>query len=103
MAFLLARGYTVFPVNPGLVGQSIQGQPVYASLEACPPPIDMVDIFRATEAAESVIETAIESKDTLGIQAIWCQLGVLPYKAAARAEKAGLTVIMDRCPAIEWR
>ena len=103
MRFLLAKGYTVYPVNPGLHGQEIQGQPVYVSLAECPAPVDMVDIFRNTQDAAAVIDEAIALRHTLQIKTIWCQLGVTPQEAAARAEAAGLTVIMDRCPAIEWR
>lgn len=103
MEFLLRSGHTVFPVNPGLHGQSILGQPVYVSLSECPAPIDMVDIFRNTEAAADVIDEAIALRHSLMIKTIWCQLGVVPVEAAKRAEAAGLRVVMDRCPAIEWR
>lgn len=103
MGFLLSRGYTIYPVNPGLAGQEIQGQRVYASLADCPAPIDMVDIFRNTADAATVIDEAIACKDRLHIKTIWCQLGVTPHEAAARAQAAGLQVVMDRCPAIDWR
>lgn len=103
MRFLLSKGYTVYPVNPGLHGQELQGQPVYVSLAECPAPIDMVDIFRNTEDAALVIDEAIELRHALGIQYIWCQLGVFPHEAAERATAAGLHVIMNKCPAIEWR
>lgn len=103
MEFLLATGYVVHPVNPGLAGQTIHGQLVYASLADCPAPIDMVDIFRNTEDAAGVIDDAIALKDKLSIRTVWCQLGVKPVEAAARAEAAGLTVVMDRCPAMDWR
>jgi len=103
MRFLLARGYTVYPVNPGLHGQEIQGQPVYVSLAECPAPIDMVDIFRNTEAAADIIDEAITLRHSLGIKTIWCQLGVTPHEAAERARAAGLQVVLDKCPAIEWR
>lgn len=103
MKFLIEKGFTVYPVNPGLHGQEILGQPVYASLAECPTPIDMVDIFRNTDAAAEVIDEAIALRHSLGIKLLWCQLGVVPTEAAARAEAAGLTVVMDRCPAIEWR
>ncbi len=103
MRFLLGKGFTVYPVNPLLHGRDILGQPVYAALADCPAPIDMVDIFRNTEDAAAVIDEAIALKETLQIKTIWCQLGVTPHAAAARAQQAGLTVIIDRCPAIEWR
>ncbi len=103
MEFLLAKGYTVYPVNPALHGQQIHGQPVYVSLAECPRPIDMVDIFRNTEDAASVIDEAITLRNSLEIKTIWCQLGVTPHAAAKRAQAAGLTVVMDKCPAIEWR
>ena len=103
MEFLLARGYAVHPVNPGLAGQEIHGRKVYASLAEVPPPVDMVDIFRNTEDAARAIEEAIMLKDRLAIKTVWCQLGVTPHEAAKRAEAAGLTVVMDHCPAIEWR
>ena len=97
MEFLLRRGYIMHPVNPGLAGQEILGRRVYASLAEVPAPIDMVDIFRNTADAAGVIDEAIGLKDRLSIKTIWCQLGVVPVEAA------GLTVVMDRCPAIEWR
>ncbi|MEJ0009377.1 MAG: CoA-binding protein [Alphaproteobacteria bacterium] len=103
MRFLLARGYAVHPVNPGLAGQELQGRKVYASLADVPAPVDMVDIFRNTQDAARVIDEAIALKDALGIRTVWCQLGVTPVEAGRRAEAAGLTVVMDRCPAIEWR
>lgn len=103
MRFLLSKGYTVYPVNPGLHGQEIQGQAVYVSLAECPAPIDMVDIFRNTADAATVMDEAITLRHSLGIKTIWCQLGVVPEEAAARARAAGLQVVMDRCPAIEWR
>lgn len=103
MRFLLSKGYTVYPVNPGLHGQQIQGQPVYVSLAECPAPVDMVDIFRNTEGAAEVIDEAIAIKDMLQLKTIWCQLGVTPQEAAERARQAGLQVVMDRCPAIDWR
>jgi predicted CoA-binding protein len=103
MKFLLSKGYTVYPVNPGLHGQEILGQPVYVSLAECPAPVDMVDIFRNTDAAAEVIDEAIALRHTLQIKTIWCQLGVTPTDAAQRARDVGLHVVMDQCPAIEWR
>lgn len=103
MEFLLAKGHGVHPVNPGLAGQALLGQTVYASLAEVPAPVDMVDIFRNTEDAAAVVDEAIALKDTLQIKTIWCQLGVTPREAGTRAEAAGLTFVMNRCPAIDWR
>lgn len=94
--FLVARGYEVTPVNPGLEGQAVQGRKVAASLEAAGP-LDMVDIFRASDHAPAVVEDAIR----LGARTIWMQLGVVHEAAARQARAAGLTVVMDRCPVIE--
>jgi predicted CoA-binding protein len=86
----------VTPVNPGLAGQTLLGQPVVASLDEAGP-LDMVDIFRASDQAGGVVDDAIR----LGANSVWLQLGVIDYDAAARARTAGLKVVMDRCPAIE--
>ncbi len=103
MWFLLSNGYTVYPVNPSLHGQKILEQDVYVSLAECPAPVDMVDIFRNPADAALVIDEAIALRHSLEIKTIWCQLGIIPKEAAQRACDAGLTVVMDRCPAIEWR
>lgn len=95
-AFLAARGYTVIPVNPGLAGQIALGQTVRATLAEVGP-VDMVDVFRRSEEAGAVVDEAIATR----AKAVWMQLGVRDDAAAARAEAAGLTVVMDRCPAIE--
>jgi uncharacterized protein len=97
MGFLLSKGYHVIPVNPGLSGQSIHGQPVAASLTDIHEPIDLVDIFRNSDAAGDVVDEAI----AVGAEAVWMQLGVVNQDAARRAEAAGLKVVMDRCPKIE--
>ena len=97
MGKLIAHGYRVIPVNPGLAGQSIHDQPVVASLAEIEQPIDMVDIFRASDVAGEVVDEAIE----VGAKSVWMQLGVIDHEAAARAEAAGLDVVMDHCPAIE--
>ncbi|MEZ5656445.1 MAG: CoA-binding protein [Sphingobium sp.] len=97
MAKLIAHGYCVIPVNPGLVGQSIHDQPVVTSLSEIEEPIDMVDIFRASDVAGEVVDEAIEA----GAKSVWMQLGVIDQEAAARAEAAGLDVVMNHCPAIE--
>lgn len=97
MRFLLQHGFEVTPVNPGLAGQPLQGRAVVASL-ADAGPLDLVDVFRAPEHVGAVVEEAIR----LGARTIWMQLGVVNQPAAAQARAAGLQVVMDRCPAIEW-
>jgi uncharacterized protein len=97
MRFLLDHGFEVVPVNPGLAGGTIHGQPVVASLEAAGP-LDMVDVFRRSEEAGAVMDEAV----ALGAKAVWLQLGVMDEAAAGRARAAGALVIQDRCPAIEW-
>jgi len=95
-AFLAARGYRVIPVNPGHAGKVTLGEAVRASL-ADVGPVDMVDVFRRSDEAGAVVDAAIAT----GATAVWLQLGVIDKAAAVRAEAAGLTVVMDRCPAIE--
>ncbi len=99
MAFLLSHGYEVFPVNPGQAGKEILGQRVHASLADIPEPVDMVDIFRNSEAAGGIVDEALKL-DPLP-RVIWMQLGVRNDEAARRAETAGLKVVMNRCPKIE--
>jgi uncharacterized protein len=101
MERLLAKGYAVVPVNPGQAGSEILGQKVYASLADVPAPADIVDIFRASDAALSIVEEAIVEKSRLGLKAVWMQLGVVNEEAARLAQEAGLMVVMDRCPKIE--
>jgi len=97
MKYLLDRGYKVIPVNPAAAGQEILGQKVHASLEELPVKADMVDIFRNSEAAGPITDDAIRH----GAKVVWMQLGVVNQAAAERAEKAGLKVVMNRCPKIE--
>jgi predicted CoA-binding protein len=96
MGFLIAHGYDVTPVNPGLAGKAIQGRPVVAAMAEAAP-IEMVDVFRASDQVGPVVDEAI----ALGAKVIWMQLGVVDHAAAERARAAGITVIMDRCPVIE--
>jgi predicted CoA-binding protein len=96
MQFLIAQGYDVTPVNPGLVGNQILGRNVVATLAEAAP-LEMVDLFRNAAEVEEPVNEAIR----LGAKTIWMQLGVINETAAAAARAAGLTVIMDRCPAIE--
>ena len=98
--YLLERGYRMIPVNPGQAGKDILGQKVYAKLSEIPEPVDMVDIFRASPYATAVVEEALTMKPRP--QVIWMQLGVRNDQAAAKAEAAGLKVVMNRCPKIEY-
>ncbi len=93
---LLNKGHTVIPVNPAAT--MILGQRCYPSLDAVPPPIDIVDIFRRSDQVGPIVDAAI----TVGARVVWLQLGVIDDAAAIRAQRAGLTVVMDRCPAIEY-
>ena len=99
MAWWLRRGVRVFPVNPGLAGTELLGREVFARLADVPDGIDVVDVFRNSEAAGGVVAEALALAPLP--RTIWMQLGVRDDVAAARAEAVGVTVIMDRCPAIE--
>jgi hypothetical protein len=98
--YLIERGYRVFPVNPGHAGKEVLGQKVYARLSDIPEPIDMVDIFRASEHVMPIVEEALTLKPKP--QVIWMQLSVRNDDAARLAEQAGIKVVMNRCPKIEY-
>jgi hypothetical protein len=98
--YLLERGYHMIPVNPGQAGKDILGQKVYAKLADIPEPVDMVDVFRGSQFAPGVVEEALRLSPRPAV--IWMQLTVRSEEAAAKAEAAGLKVVMDRCPKIEY-
>jgi predicted CoA-binding protein len=102
MKYLLDKGFRIIPVNPGQAGKEILGETVYARISDLPAPVDMIDIFRNSDAAGPITDEALANKDRLGLKVIWMQLGVINEEAAKRAEAAGLTVIMNRCPKIEY-
>ena len=97
MQVLMQHGYEVFPINPNEVGNFILGQPCYADLSSVSGKIDMVDVFRATDAVMGVTKEAI----AIGASVLWTQLDIVHKEAAELAEQAGLKVVMDRCPKIE--
>ena len=97
MRFLQDHGYRVIPVNPQITGEHLGGEFVFRDLHQLGDPIDIVDIFRRPQAAGDAVDEAI----AIGAKAVWLQLGVIIQEAAARAEAAGLKVVMDRCPAID--
>ncbi|RBW49219.1 CoA-binding protein [Marinobacter sp. F3R11] len=94
MEFMQQHGYRIIPVNPRLAGQKILGETVYGDIASIPEPVDMVELFLAPERTDAVIDQAIELK----VPVLWLQIGVINEAGAARAEAAGLTVVMDRCP-----
>ena len=98
--YLLERGYRMIPVNPGQAGEEVLGQKVYAKLADIPEPIDMVDVFRAPQYAPAIVAEALALKPRPRV--IWMQLGIRNDAAAKLAEDAGLKVIMNRCPKIEY-
>ena len=102
MKYLLGKGYQVIPINPGIAGKKILGQTAYATIADLDGPVDVIDIFRNSEAALAITRQAIALKDKLGLKVIWMQLGVRNDEAAAEAEAAGLKVVMNRCAKIEY-
>src|SRR5579862_5951861 len=98
MKYLQSKGFRVIPVNPGLAGQELMGEKVYASLKEIPEKIDMVDVFRNSDAVPPIVDDAI----AVGAKVVWMQLGVRNDAAAAKAEGAGLEVITNRGPEIEF-
>ncbi len=98
LKYLLEKGYKVIPVNPGLAGKQLLEQSVYADLHDIPEPVDVVDIFRNSEAALAITKDAI----AIDAKVVWMQLGVRNDEAAKLAEEAGLKVVMNRCPKIEY-
>jgi predicted CoA-binding protein len=100
LRFLVGKGYDVVPINPGHAGKQIHGQTVVASLADVDGPIDMVDVFRAADQLPALVDEVLALTDRPKV--IWGQLTVRNDEAARKAEEAGITVIMDRCPAIEF-
>ena len=100
LKYLLSKGYEVWPINPGQAGKEILGQKVYASLEELPGVPDMIDIFRNSEAAGQIVDEVLASGQLPKV--IWMQLTVRHDEAAERAEAAGIKMVMNRCPKIEY-
>lgn len=98
MKYLQSKGYRIIPVNPSNAGHTLLGEKVYANLRDVPDKVDMVDIFRPPAAVPPIVAEAI----AIGAKVVWMQLGIVNENAARRAEEAGLTVIMDRCPKMEY-
>lgn len=98
--YLLERGYRMIPVNPGLAGQTLLGQRVYARLADIPEPVDIVDVFRASHYARAIVKEALAMTPRPAV--IWMQLGVRDDEAAKLAEENGMKVVMNRCPKIEY-
>ena len=104
--YLRLKGFRVIPVNPAYTGEILLGEPVAPSLGAIPPevgPVQMVDIFRRSDQVGPVVEDALAHLLGRGLQTIWMQIGVINPEAATRAAAAGLAVVMNRCPKIEYQ
>jgi len=99
--YLKLKGFRVIPVNPGLAGQTLLGETVYADVSDIPDQVDMVDIFRRSDAVPDIVDAALERWDDL--QTVWMQIGVMHEAAAAKAQARGVDVIQDRCPKIEYQ
>ena len=97
MRYLQRQGYRVIPVNPHLAGQQLLGETVYADLESLPVAVDMADLFLAVQRTDAVIDQAIAMR----IPVVWLQIGVINHQGAERARRAGIKVVMDRCPKME--
>jgi len=102
MKYLQGKGFRVVPVNPGAAGREILGEKVYSTLAEVPGGLDMVDIFRSSDAAAGIVDETLALAREKGIRTVWMQIGVRDDRAAARAEEAGLRVVMNRCPKIEY-
>lgn len=99
--YLGLRGYRVIPINPGLAGQTLFGETVYADVSAIPDDVDMVDIFRRSDAVPDIVDASLARWPDL--KTIWMQIGVMHAEAAALAQARGVSVIQDRCPKIEYQ
>ena len=102
MKYLQKRGFRIIPINPARAGEEILGETVYGAIKDIPVQLDMVDIFRTSEEALDITREVIANKDDKGIKVLWMQLSVRNDEAARLAEDAGLAVVMDRCPKIEY-
>ena len=104
--YLNRRGYKIIPINPGLAGGTLFDQDAYASLSDIPTsedPVEMVDIFRRSDQVIPIVEEAIDTLKDRGLKSIWMQIGVINHEAAEIAEAAGLSVVMNRCPKMEYQ
>ncbi len=102
MKYLQSRGYRTIPVNPRAAGETIWGEPVFATLAEIPDRYDMIDVFRKSDDVPPIVDEAIRLAPEKGIRAVWMQIGVRHEGAAAKAVAAGLDVVMDRCAKIEY-